>query len=32
MFIQKEHHLEVEVESGMDDGMESKVVAKDEPK
>ena len=29
--FQEENHLEVEIKSGMDDGMESKVVAEDEP-
>lgn len=30
-FVQEEHHLEVEIETGMDDGMESKFVAEGEP-
>ena len=29
-FVQEEHHLEVEIETGMDDGMESKFVAEGE--
>ena len=31
MFVQEEHHLEVEIETGMNDGMESKFAKKDEP-
>ena len=27
MIVEEEHHLEVEIETGMDDGMESKFVA-----
>ena len=30
-FVNEEHHLEVEVEQGMTDGMETKFVAEGEP-
>ena len=30
-FVNEEHHLEVEVEQGMSDGMETKFVAEGEP-
>ena len=31
MFVQEEHHLEVEIESGINDDMESKFANKGEP-
>ena len=31
MFVQEEHHLEVEIETGMNDKMESKFTNKGEP-
>ena len=31
MFVQEEHHLEIKIETGMNDGLESKFANKGEP-